>query len=99
MSRLEEPSVRSRARRRRADGVEPDENRVVFEKQFSERNRVGRYHCSGLRGADSRILHLHRSAHAKLEPRLWVDPGASRDALILSRRLWLGLTLTLQMRV
>ena len=32
MSRLEEPSVRSRARRRRADGVEPDENRVVFEK-------------------------------------------------------------------
>ena len=79
MSRLEEPLVLSQARRRRADGVEPDENRVVFEEKFSERNCVGRYHCSGLRGADSRILHLHRSAHAKLEPRLSVDPGASAE--------------------
>ena len=29
MSRLEEPFVRSQARRRRADGVEPDENRIL----------------------------------------------------------------------
>ena len=38
ISRLEEPSVRTLARRGRADGVEADEYRVVLEEKFLVQN-------------------------------------------------------------